>query len=234
MKIQIKKLLPILTLLAFTPFSASAQSTTGGLGSVVARISDLLGAIVPVLIGLGVVYLIWGVIQYFIAADEEAKTTGRDKIIFGIIGLAIIVSIWGLVAILNQTLGISGNNGLVGVDAPTSINKLVVSSTDSSSCDGKLEGKVKLQNLMNYVTCIIGNSVIPLIFALAVVMFIWGAVQFFIINGGEEEKRTQGKQFMLWGLIALAVMISIWSIVNIIGETFGIDTTFLPEVKSQK
>jgi hypothetical protein len=65
-------------------------------------------------------------------------------------------------------------------------------------------------------------------------MFIWGAVRFFLIDADDQEKRTQGKQFMLWGIIALAVMISIWGLVRIVGSTFGVDTTFLPEVKKQQ
>jgi len=39
-----------------------------------------------------------------IASDEEAKKAGRDRIIFGIIGLAVIVAMWGLVNILIKTL----------------------------------------------------------------------------------------------------------------------------------
>ncbi len=66
------------------------------------------------------------------------------------------------------------------------------------------------------------------------VLFLWGALKF-ILNAGEEEKRNQGKQFMLWGIIALAVMISVWGLVNIVTETFDIgDTNFLPQVKPIK
>ena len=148
--------------------------------------------------------------------------------IYGIIGLAVIVSIWGLVAILNQTLGLGGANGLSGANAPNLTN-LTPAGGSTSSCL-TLSTTSKLPDYLNYVTCIIGQSVIPLIFAVAVVMFIWGSVSFFIINADEEAKRTQGKQFMIWGIIALAVMVSVWGLVNIIGGTFGIKTDFLPKV----
>jgi hypothetical protein len=230
--IKFTKFVALLSLLVLVPFTASAQETGGGLGGIITRISDLLGTIVPVLIGLGVVYLIWGVIVYFIADDEEAKTKGRDRIIFGIIGLAIIISIWGIVGILNQTLGLGSTDGLTGVGAPD-VN-LVVQAKGGDSCFGAFQADKKLSGLLNYGTCMIAGSVIPFIFAIAVVMFIWGAVQFFIINGGEEEKRTQGKQFMLWGLIALAVMISVWGIVEVFQKTFGVPTGVLPTVSPSK
>lgn len=88
----------------------------------------------------------------------------------------------------------------------------------------------KIQHLLYYVLCIINTSVIPLIFALALVSFIWGVVQF-VINGDDEAKKTKGKNFMIWGIIALAVMISVWGLVRIVGNTFGVNATVFPQVK---
>ena len=70
-----------------------------------------------------------------------------------------------------------------------------------------------------------------MIFALAVVIFIWGVVQF-IMNSEEEAKRAKGKQFMLWGIIALTVMVCVWGLVGILGNTFGIQNV-LPHVNTQ-
>lgn len=90
----------------------------------------------------------------------------------------------------------------------------------------------KFQDLLSYVSCIISKSVIPLIFALATVMFIWGVVQY-VINNEEEAKREKGKQFMIWGIIALTVMFSVWGLVRIVGNTFGIDY-IIPQLKQSK
>ncbi|OGJ02474.1 hypothetical protein A3I95_00620 [Candidatus Nomurabacteria bacterium RIFCSPLOWO2_02_FULL_44_12] len=230
--------IPILLLTLFTPLLALAQAGSGvltgtvtdqsqsGLTGVLAKISDLMDALLPFLVSLGVIYFIWGVVQYFIGDNEEAKTKGRDRIIFGIIGLAVIVSVWGLVTIIGQTLGVGSES------APNrEISNLVVQQNSGAGCT-QLDGpKDKLQDLLGYVTCLIGSSVIPFIFALAVAMFIWGAVKFLIINGGEEEKRNEGKQLMLWGIIALVVMISVWGLVKVVGNTFDLPNSTLPEVR---
>jgi|SRR3989344_4659383 len=224
---RLVKFIPI-SLFVFSPLVAFAQaSASSGLAAVITKISDLLKSVLPVLISLGVVYFAWGVVQYFIADSEEAKKTGKDRIVYAIIGLTIIVSVWGLVAILNQTLGLGGASGLAGQGAPASITNLVAVPGSSGSCTLG----TKLQGLLEYGTCIIGKSVIPLIFAIAVVTFIWGAIKFFIIDADEEAKRAQGKQFMIWGIIALAVMISVWGLVKILGETVNIDMNYLPQVK---
>jgi FtsH-binding integral membrane protein len=76
--------------------------------------------------------------------------------------------------------------------------------------------------ILNFGTCLIAQSVIPLLFALATVGFMWGVIQM-VINPEDAEKRKQGKQYMMWGLIGLFVMISIWGLVTIFTNTFNIN-----------
>lgn len=190
-------------------------STANGLRGLICQLQGILGSVLPILISLGVIYFIWGVVQYMIGDGEEAKKTGKDRIIYGIIGLAIILSMWGLVNILVGTFGLKAT-------APT----VQVGVIPAGSCE---MGK-NLGQFLNYITCTISGAVIPLIFTLATLMFIWGVVQFFIIGANEEAKREQGKQFIIWGVIALTVMISIWGLVGIVGGTFGLRTSVLPQV----
>ncbi len=83
---------------------------SGDAQGILAKISSILSSVIPILVALGVVYMVWGIVQYVIADSEEAKGKGRDRIIFGIIGLAVIVSVWGLVAIFINTFGLDKNN----------------------------------------------------------------------------------------------------------------------------
>jgi hypothetical protein len=102
---------------AVSPFVVFAQSvqdtcsdvyTTTTLASILCKLSVLLNTVIPVLIVLGVIYFIWGVITYVIAGEDEAKTKGRNMMIYGLIGLLVIVSVWGLVNILRNSFGIYG------------------------------------------------------------------------------------------------------------------------------
>lgn len=113
-----KKKLFVLSSLALAlpalAFAQNAPCNAGGQGTVftlLCTVGRILNAIVPILVALGVVYFIWGVITYVISSDEEAKKKGRDRMIFGIIGLAVIIGMWGLVNILGSTFGVgSGQN----------------------------------------------------------------------------------------------------------------------------
>ncbi len=88
-----------------------------------------------------------------------------------------------------------------------------------------------LSDVINYGTCLIYQSIIPLLIALAIAMFIWGVVQF-IMNDAEESKKAKGKEFMLWGIIALTVIVSIWGLVSILTNSFGIGVV-IPQVQQQ-
>lgn len=100
-------LLPVLAFAQPTTVSgADCALQQGSIEYALCRISLILNTVVPILIVLGVVYFIYGVISYAIAKDSEAKTSGRDAMIYGLIALLVITSIWGLVYILKSTFGI--------------------------------------------------------------------------------------------------------------------------------
>jgi hypothetical protein len=79
---------------------------------------DLLGLVVPILIGVAVIVLLWGVVQMIAGAgDEEKRKAGRQKIVWGIIGIVVMVSIWGLVIFVQDAFGI-GDTDVTEVDIP--------------------------------------------------------------------------------------------------------------------
>lgn len=97
-------------------------SSSGTLFGLLCKAGQLLNAVVPVLIALAVVYFVWGVVTYVISSDEEAKKTGRDRIIFGIIGLAVIIGLWGLVNLLKNTFQLNNQGTEQLPTVPTCIN----------------------------------------------------------------------------------------------------------------
>ncbi len=72
-------------------------------------------------------------------------------------------------------------------------------------------------------TLFINNILVPLAFALAFLVFVWGVIQYFLLGGGDEEKQTKGKSLMLYGIIGFVVMVSIWGIVNLISNSLFVD-----------
>jgi hypothetical protein len=69
---------------------------------------------------------------------------------------------------------------------------------------------------------VLNTVVIPVIFAFAFAAFIWGVVNYFFLHGDEEGKREEGRKFILWGIIGMVVLFSVWGFVNIMLSTLGI------------
>lgn len=80
-----------------------------------------------------------------------------------------------------------------------------------------------VQNLGQGIIGLINNVAVPVLFAVAFLVFIFGVFQYFIQGGADEEKRESGKSLMLWGIIGFFVMVSVWGMVNILRGTFNFD-----------
>ncbi len=97
-------------LLFALPFIASAQS--GGFRSIQSGINSVIGIInllIPLIIGLAIVYFLWGVLQYVAKGhDQEKRDEAKNIMIWGIIAIFVMVSVWGLVGILRNTFQLEG------------------------------------------------------------------------------------------------------------------------------
>lgn len=67
------------------------------------------------------------------------------------------------------------------------------------------------------------NLLIPLAFAAALLFFFWGVASY-IMAAGDEEKRKSGRSIMIWGVVALAVMASVFGLVKFLQDAFDIDS----------
>ncbi len=85
--------------------------------------------------------------------------------------------------------------------------------------------KVAYASLNSFLTNVnreITTPLIKLLFALAVVYFLWGMFEF-IMSQQNEEKKTSGKEHMMWGVIGITIMMAVWGILSLIINTFGIE-----------
>ncbi|MCX6787461.1 MAG: hypothetical protein NTY93_03005 [Candidatus Kaiserbacteria bacterium] len=79
-----------------------------------------------------------------------------------------------------------------------------------------------IECLGGYVIYIINGVLVPVLFAVAFIVFLWGVAQAYIFSKGDEAAVGKGHKLMLWGLIGFAVMVSVWGLVNVVVNTFGL------------
>ena len=69
---------------------------------------------------------------------------------------------------------------------------------------------------------------VPVLGGVAVLVFFWGLVKFILAIGGDEKAVSQGRTLMVWGTIALFIMISLWGIIRFLHSEFGFTGFGLP------
>lgn len=80
-------------------------------------------------------------------------------------------------------------------------------------------GTGRLEALIQSVGRLVA-ALIPIIIGLALVVFLWG-ILLYVISKSQEDKAA-ARSYMIWGIIGLFVMVSVWGIVTILSEAiFG-------------
>jgi hypothetical protein len=78
-----------------------------------------------------------------------------------------------------------------------------------------------VQGILGRLSSEVLQPVALVIFAAGFLLFLWGLVKF-LFNLEEGGDNTEGKQHMLWGIIGMFIMSSIWSIIALLDGTFGL------------
>ncbi len=85
------------------------------------------------------------------------------------------------------------------------------------------QGVGNLTNIETFIRSIgrITQIALPIVVGLALLAFFWGLARF-VFQSGKEDAQKEAKNMMLWSIVALFVMVSVWGLVNFIGTTLGV------------
>ena len=90
---------------------------------------------------------------------------------------------------------------------------------------GAVESANDLFNLIEEILC----KLAPMLVAIAVIVLLVAIINY-IRAGEEEEKRGKARDMMIYGIIGLFVMISLWGLVAILSGTFNLDKD-IPDIE---
>lgn len=77
--------------------------------------------LIPLLIGVAALMFLWGVYEFITSAgDEEKRKTGKNHIIYGLIGLVVMIAFWALVGALRTYFGLTDTTPPTLPRVPTS------------------------------------------------------------------------------------------------------------------
>ena len=78
-----------------------------------------------------------------------------------------------------------------------------------------------INELVRAINKIIINPLIYFMFVLALVIFLWGMVEY-LLGANDPAKRKVGGQHILWGIIGMTIMIGVFTIMQVIMSTLGV------------
>jgi hypothetical protein len=85
-------------------------------------------------------------------------------------------------------------------------------------------------NLFSFALGIINDYLVPLIFAVAFVIFLFRVYQLFIQGGTSPDSAKKGRQFVLVSLVGFFLMFSVWGLINLLINTLGFDSASMPAI----
>lgn len=100
-----------------------------------------------------------------------------------------------------------------------------------SPSSGLLNSGTTVSTLITSILQLFG-SLVPVLVGAAVIFFLYGVFIFIAKSSmGNAEGRAEGIKFMIFGIIGIAVMVSVWGLVIFVTNTLG-TTTAIPQFKA--
>ncbi len=87
-------------------------------------------------------------------------------------------------------------------------------------------------SLTDYVVMFIdiGKRLIPLLASVAFLAFVWGVAKYIRASG--QKNASDSKNLLIWGVIGLFVLVTIWGIVAFLKSELGFgDGLVIPQIK---
>ena len=86
-------------------------------------------------------------------------------------------------------------------------------------------------DILYRIIALVVNPLIYLLIGVAIIYFLFG-VFVFVKNSDSSEKRVEGANHILWGVIGIAIMFSVFAFVRVIQNTIG-SNSYHPTVIGQ-
>jgi hypothetical protein len=83
-------------------------------------------------------------------------------------------------------------------------------------------GTDSVQGYLVLIGLFFNNTILPLIFTIALLFFLVNAARYFVFGGADEKSQDKARLMALYGIGAFVFLVSIWGIVNMFVSGFGI------------
>jgi hypothetical protein len=87
-----------------------------------------------------------------------------------------------------------------------------------------------LSDLINSIISFAGKTIVPLMVSIALATFFWRIVVNMYKVGNSHEVAKEQRDVLVWGVVALFVMVSIWGLVKMTSGLVGNNKPVIPQL----
>lgn len=99
---------------------------------------------------------------------------------------------------------------------------LPVAASAQGLADGNVSGG-PLGGLLFTILGFINTVLIPFIFGIGFLVFVWGMFLYFIFGGANDESKKNGKSLMIWATVGFVMMIIFWGVIRLVATFTGLE-----------
>ncbi len=81
-----------------------------------------------------------------------------------------------------------------------------------------------IQSYLSSITIFVNTTIIPFFFAVAILFLFVNVTRYFVIDAADAYKREEARKYMMLAVIGLVFITSIWGVINLVTNAFGIDS----------
>lgn len=85
------------------------------------------------------------------------------------------------------------------------------------------------RDVVRIIVDIISKGLVPIVIGATVIVFLFGIVKY-ILKSDSEAGRESGRKFIIYGLIGIVVVMSVWTIVAVFLRVIGVPVV-IPQVR---
>lgn len=78
-----------------------------------------------------------------------------------------------------------------------------------------------IQGFGRALASFLSGTIVTFLFGLALLIFIYNVIRFFILDNDAYSERAKAKRYMIWSISAFVLMVSIWGVVNMFVNGLG-------------